>query len=55
MVAFRTNRVVIESEEPIAWTLDGEYGGEYTRSEILVHRRAIALLVSPEEEKEEVK
>lgn len=55
MVAFRTNRVVIESEEPIAWTLDGEYGGEYTRSEISVHRRAIALLVSPEEEKEEVK
>lgn len=55
MVTFRTNRVVIESEEPIAWTLDGEYGGEYTRSEISVHRRAIALLVSPEEEKEEVK
>ena len=55
MVAFRTNRVVIESEEPIAWTLDGEYGGEYTTSEISVHRRAVSLLVSPEEEKEEVK
>ena len=55
MVAFRTNRVVIESKEPIAWTLDGEYGGEYTTSEISVHRRAVSLLVSPEEEKEEVK
>lgn len=54
MVAFRTNRVVIESEEPIAWTLDGEYGGEYTRSEVAVHRRAIALLVSPEDGKTDV-
>jgi YegS/Rv2252/BmrU family lipid kinase len=47
MVAFRTSRVVIESEEPIAWTIDGEYGGTYTTSEITVHNKAVELLVSP--------
>ena len=52
MVAFRTEHVVIESEEPIAWTLDGEYGRTYTRSEIAVHQKAIDLLVSPDKENE---
>lgn len=52
MVAFRTEHVVIESEEPIAWTLDGEYGGTHTRSEIAVHQKAIDLLVSPDKENE---
>ena len=31
---FRTDKLVIESKEPIAWTLDGENGGEHARVEI---------------------
>lgn len=31
---FRTNQLSIESKEPIAWTLDGENGGEHTSVEI---------------------
>lgn len=34
MYAFRTGHLVIESEEPVAWTLDGENGGTHTRVEI---------------------
>lgn len=31
MYCFRTAEVVLESEEPVAWTLDGENGGSHTR------------------------
>ena len=46
MVAFRTNRVVIESEEPIAWTLDGEYGGDHKEVEICCHQKAVDIIVN---------
>ena len=52
---FKTDHIRIHCDDYVPWTLDGEYGGEYTTSEISVHRRAVSLLVSPEEEKEEVK
>lgn len=31
MYCFRTSEIVLESEEPVAWTLDGENGGSHTR------------------------
>ena len=34
MYCFRTDKVVLESENPVAWTLDGENGGSHTRVEI---------------------
>lgn len=53
MLAFRTSHVVIESEDAIAWTTDGEYGGTYTCADISVHQKAIDLLVSQESEETE--
>lgn len=30
MYCFKTKKLLVESSEPIAWTLDGEYGGTHT-------------------------
>lgn len=48
MYSFRSSRVVIESEEPVPWTLDGEFGGEHTRVEITNNQRAVEIRM-PEE------
>ncbi|MEI3525712.1 MAG: hypothetical protein V8Q27_05955 [Eubacteriales bacterium] len=40
--------MVIESEEPVPWTLDGEFGGEHTRVEITNNQRAVEIRM-PEE------
>lgn len=53
MYSFRSSRVVIESEEPVPWTLDGEFGGEHTRMEITNHRRAVEIRM-PEEIREQL-
>lgn len=50
MVSFRAHRVKVESEKPIAWTCDGEYGGEYTETKIHIHRKAVDMLVVQESE-----
>lgn len=34
MYCFRTDHLVLESKEPVAWTLDGENGGAHTAVEI---------------------
>ena len=34
VVRFKTRRLVISSEEPVAWTRDGENGGEHTVVEL---------------------
>jgi len=34
MYCFRTSGLVLESKEPVAWTLDGENGGSHSRVEI---------------------
>lgn len=31
MYCFRTSRLELESEEPVAWTLDGENGGRHRK------------------------
>ena len=41
MYCFRTDRVVLESKEPVAWTLDGENGGNHERVEIRNLHQAI--------------
>ena len=34
MYCFRTSKLILESPEPVAWTLDGENGGSHRRVEI---------------------
>lgn len=50
MVAFRAKHVIFNSEESIAWTVDGEFGGEYRQAEINIYEKALDLLVVGETE-----
>ena len=50
MLAFRANHIIIESDTPIAWSLDGEYGGDTTNAEISIHNKAVDLLVQADED-----
>lgn len=47
VIRLRTNRLVIESDRPIEWDLDGEYGGKTARVEITVEKQAL-LIAAPE-------
>lgn len=46
MYCFRTDRVVLESKEPVAWTLDGENGGNHERVEIRNLHQSIEIMVN---------
>lgn len=48
MYTFKTGRLVIESEEEIPWTLDGEFGGDHIRVEIVNKKQALKIMVDPE-------
>lgn len=45
MYSFRTSRLVVESEEPIPWTLDGEFGGDWQSVIIQNHQKALSIRV----------
>lgn len=45
MYSFRTKRLLIESEEAVPWTLDGEFGGEHQKAVIENNRKAIEFIV----------
>ncbi len=45
MYSFKTDRIVIEAQEEIPWTLDGEFGGEHRQVEIVNRHRAVELMV----------
>lgn len=42
---FTTESVKVESEEPVAWTLDGEYGGDHLKVEITNWHQALTIRV----------
>jgi diacylglycerol kinase (ATP) len=39
-----TDRIIFESDEPLSWTLDGEFGGEHSRAEILNLHGALEIM-----------
>ena len=41
----KASRVVVESEEEIPWTLDGEFGGSLSKVEILNQKQALTLML----------
>lgn len=43
--SFKTSRLIVESEKPLAWTLDGEFGGEHLKAVIENRRRALQIRV----------
>ena len=40
---FKTDHIVLRSENPIPWTLDGEFGGDHRRAEITDCRQAVKI------------
>ncbi len=50
--SFKAKEIIIESDEPVSWTLDGEFGGEVDHVEIENLSKALSLcLTSTKEEK----
>lgn len=49
MYSFRTKKLVIESEEMVPWTLDGEFGGEHRQVVIENNRQAVEIVVKDQE------
>ena len=45
MYSFRTRKLVVESEEMLPWTLDGEFGGEHDYVVIENNRKAVEIIV----------
>lgn len=49
MYTFRTGRLTVECGEEIPWTLDGEFGGDHSRVEIVNRKRELTIMVNPKE------
>lgn len=45
MYSFKSGRLVIESEDEIAWTLDGEYGGAHRKVTLVNEKQAMDIMV----------
>ena len=45
IISFQTDRLIVESDEEIAWTRDGEYGGTHHRVEIINRHLGIVIRV----------
>lgn len=48
MISFRSSNLVIESEELVPWTLDGEFGGEHISVEIRNNKQAMDIIIAEE-------
>ncbi len=48
MYCFKTKHVVFESDEEIAWTRDGEFGGNHTLVDIRNENKAVTIMVPQE-------
>ena len=46
----KARKVCVRSEQPLAWTVDGESGGETTDVTLVNHKRAINILTPKEKE-----
>lgn len=44
-ITYQTDCIRFEFDEPVAWTLDGEYGGDRKAVEIRVNRQAVRIIV----------
>lgn len=45
MYSFKSGRMTIESEKEIAWTLDGEFGGNHKKVELMNDKQAMEIMV----------
>ena len=42
---FKTPRLIVESEEPLSWTLDGEFGGEHSRAVVENRQKVLRIRI----------
>lgn len=49
---FRTDKITFTSlsDEPITWTLDGEYGGDAAVNQVVNNKKAVSLIIGPKSE-----
>lgn len=47
-ITFKTSRVSFTSDSEIAWTLDGESGGQHKYVEIINHKQAVRFVIRPD-------
>lgn len=52
MYTFKSGDLVLESEEEIPWTLDGEFGGQHDKVHIMNKQEALEIMIRPEIEEE---
>lgn len=52
MYTFKTSEILFESKEEIPWTLDGEFGGQHDRVQIINKKQALEIMVQPGAEEE---
>ena len=45
MYSFRTKRLVIEAQEAVPWTLDGEFGGKHRQVVIENNQKAVEIVI----------
>lgn len=50
MQTFEASKIVFECKEEVAWTLDGEFGGEHDVVEIINMNKAIPIMIADDEE-----
>lgn len=43
--SFKTSRITIESEQEVAWTLDGEFGGGHLKAVIENKNQALEIRI----------
>ena len=49
MYSFKTSRLIVESEKEVAWTLDGEFGGNHKKAAIKNEKEAMDIMVGESE------
>lgn len=54
IITFKTDKLTIESEKEIPWTLDGEFGGKHKKVEIVNRKQAVEILVNDKKVEEEI-
>lgn len=52
MESFKVSSITFESNDEVAWTLDGEYGGSHNFVKVYNRQQALSIMVNPEIEEE---
>ena len=52
MYTFKSGELILESDEEIPWTLDGEFGGQHDKVHIMNKQQALKIMIQPETEEE---